>query len=115
MRIIPLAPLPKPRMTRSDKWKQRKCVVAYRRWCDQLRKHIDTIPDELQVVFAIPMPASWSAKRRASMDGEPHQQRPDLDNLLKALMDATKKDDSHVHSIQAKKIWAIDARIELHQ
>ena len=32
-----IKPIAKPRMTRSDKWKKRKCVLDYRIFCDELR------------------------------------------------------------------------------
>jgi len=52
------------------------------------------------------MPQSWSKKKRAEMRGKPHQQRPDLDNLIKAFKDALCEDDSHVHTyFEMKKIW----------
>ena len=35
----------------------------------------------LDVSFIMPMPKSWSKKKRAAMDGKPHTARPDIDNL----------------------------------
>jgi hypothetical protein len=34
------------------------------------------------------MPASWSAKRKARMENQPHESKPDIIDLLKALEDA---------------------------
>ena len=39
------------------------------------------------------------------MDGEPHKQTPDVDNLCKALLDAIYKNDSAVADIRITKIW----------
>jgi len=51
------------------------------------------------------MPKSWSKKKKAEMLGQPHQQKPDIDNLLKALMDAVLPEDSHIYDIRATKYW----------
>ena len=53
----------------------------------------------------MPMPKSWSGKKQKEMDRQPHQQKPDLDNLLKGLGDAVYDDDSGIHQIEARKIW----------
>lgn len=100
-----IKPLAKPRMTRSDKWKKRPAVVAYRNYKDDMRIAGVTIPERLYVVFHLPMPKSWSAKKRDAMRDQPHKQRPDVDNLLKGLMDFL-PEDSHIHETHARKVWA---------
>ncbi|WP_153502673.1 RusA family crossover junction endodeoxyribonuclease [Cumulibacter manganitolerans] len=47
------------------------------------------------------------------MVGAPHSSKPDVDNLAKAFMDASKTEDSHVYSLQAGKYWAEAGSIEL--
>jgi Holliday junction resolvase RusA-like endonuclease len=37
---------------------------------------------------------------------QPHQQTPDVDNLLKALLDAIHKQDCAVWSVWAEKRWS---------
>jgi hypothetical protein len=60
------------------------------------------------------MPASWGEADRLRLHLQPHQQRPDLDNLVKALCDAVHADDSHLWSIQAEKRWTTgDGAIEV--
>ena len=114
---LPVSPYPKPRMTRSDKWKKRPIVVAYREWCDAIRTLMrgQILPDcGANIVFNVPMPASWSGKKRAQMDGQPHQQTPDLDNYVKALSDALNKDDSTIwHYAGLTKRWAFEGSIEI--
>jgi Holliday junction resolvase RusA-like endonuclease len=46
------------------------------------------------------------------MIGKNHQQRPDIDNLLKGLMDALLEEDSHIHTVYSKKVWSDEAGIE---
>ena len=37
------------------------------------------------------MPKSWSLKKKKAMNGKPHRQTADIDNLLKALIDAPRE------------------------
>ncbi len=59
------------------------------------------------------MPKSWSAKKKAAHEGEPHRQKPDLDNLVKAMLDALHDDDSHIWDGRFTKRWSATPRIEL--
>jgi Holliday junction resolvase RusA-like endonuclease len=54
------------------------------------------------------MPKSWSTKKRLSMLGEYHQSKPDIDNLVKAFLDAFGDDDKHVAVIHAGKYWCVE-------
>lgn len=101
-------PVAKPRMTRRDVWAKRPCVLRYRAFCDRIRFLRVKLPEPCRVVFYLPQPKSWSAKKRAAMAGQLHRQKPDLDNLLKALVDAVYKDDAHLAFICAEKRWATD-------
>jgi len=57
------------------------------------------------------MPGSWSKKKRALMDGKPHMQKPDWDNLGKAISDAIYKDDSGIYDIWITKFWGFEGKI----
>jgi Holliday junction resolvase RusA-like endonuclease len=60
------------------------------------------------------MPASWSVKKRDKFRGTPHRQKPDLDNLTKALLDAAlPKTDAEIWSLSAFKVWADEGSIEV--
>ncbi|BFT80914.1 RusA family crossover junction endodeoxyribonuclease [Enterobacter roggenkampii] len=101
-----ITPVGKPRMTRRDKWKQRPPVMRYRLFCDEVRLHGIQVPENgAHITFVLPMPQSWSKKKRAAMDGQPHQQKPDLDNLTKSLLDALFEDDSHIWDARTSKVW----------
>ncbi|MBO4148369.1 RusA family crossover junction endodeoxyribonuclease [Enterobacter ludwigii] len=101
-----ITPVGKPRMTRRDKWKQRPPVMRYRMFCDEARLHGIRVPESgAHITFVLPMPPSWSKKKREAMDGQPHQQKPDLDNLKKSLLDALFEDDSHIWGTRTSKIW----------
>ena len=63
----------------------------------------------IHVWFA--MPASWSKKKRAAHAGQYHAQKPDADNVVKAVLDALTdcyawRDDSQVASCQVIKRWS---------
>ncbi|MBH0741175.1 RusA family crossover junction endodeoxyribonuclease [Salmonella enterica] len=107
-----ITPVGKPRMTRADKWKQRPPVLRYRVFCDEVRLNGITLPASgAHVVFVLPMPASWSQKKRNLMRGQPHQQKPDFDNLIKSLLDAIFDDDAHIWDARVSKIWGDEGAI----
>jgi len=111
---IELAPFPKPRMTQSDKWKKRPVVVKYWNWKSSLQEYgINFDSGQVDVIFFVPMPKSWTKKKCLEMDGKPHQSRPDIDNYLKALFDAVCSEDSHIHKVTARKVWSTKGMIEL--
>lgn len=114
MLVIKIDPVAKPRMTRSDKWNERDCVMRYRAYCDRLRLAWGdrSVPDRLDLVFTIAMPDSWSRKKRTAMENQPHQSKPDIDNLLKGFMDALLKDDARIWSVRASKVWGVTGSIE---
>jgi Holliday junction resolvase RusA-like endonuclease len=45
------------------------------------------------------------------MDGKPHQQKPDKDNLEKSILDAVFDDDSKVWDGRVSKLWGVDGKI----
>lgn len=102
------APLGKPRMTRRDKWKQRPCVMRYRAWADKAREAAGELPKNiigLSWVAYLPMPKSWSKAKRERMRGQLHQQKPDRDNIDKAILDALLKSDCGVAQGTLEKRW----------
>ena len=103
-------------MTSSDRWKKRPAVLRYRDYCDQLRllceKEKYQIKNPLSLVFVLPMPKSWSKKKKKFMNSKPHTSRPDLDNLIKAFQDALAEEDSHIHTYsKMHKMWGYDGKI----
>ncbi len=72
-----------------------------------------TLFAQLSIRFILPMPDSWSARKKVAQNGHPHQQRPDLDNLLKAFLDAMASEDGFVWRVTAEKQWGYEGRIEV--
>jgi Holliday junction resolvase RusA-like endonuclease len=107
--LVSIQPVPKPRMTRSDKWKKRPCVLAYRAFADELRLKVRKLPESpFKIIFHIHSPI---AKR----DGTPHTFRPDGDNLTKSVLDSLwPNDDAHLWSVWFEKRWTLKpSHIEL--
>ena len=105
-----IRPVPKPRMSRADKWLKRDIVVKYWNFCNELNRQanrLSYIPgDKVDLVFYIEMPKSWSIKKRELMLNKPHKNTPDIDNLCKAFLDALLENDSFVYSLSAAKYWS---------
>lgn len=109
--VFKVEPVAKPRQTKSDVWKRRPRVMRYRTFADDIRReaarHRFSVPDSgLRVTFYLPMPKSWSKSKRGTMLWKPHQQTPDIDNLIKSFLDALCGDDCTVWEITGRKFWS---------
>ena len=110
-------PMGKPRMTRSDKWKKRDCVVRYRAWADEIRAACTAdlkgaIEVKVEAYFSLP---KCSQRKQEAMKGVPKRTRPDADNILKAVCDALFQEDGAIASMSCKKFWddGAGARVEI--
>ena len=114
---IEITPVPKPRMVASDRYKNRKVVNNY--WAFKkefvlLAKiaGLYNLNQTIGVTFIMPMPKSWSQKKRDKVNNSPHQQRPDLDNLIKSVKDCLCEEDSYIWKYTGmKKIWGKKGKI----
>lgn len=113
-----LNPIGKPRMTQRDKWLNppREAILKYRLSKQAMETYAMitkfSLKDKLECIFHLPMPESWSKKKKESMALTPHQSKPDIDNILKFVMDVLlPQSDSNVHTIIAKKIWDFEGKI----
>jgi Holliday junction resolvase RusA-like endonuclease len=99
-------------MTRSDAWRKRPAVMRYWAFKDECRLHnVKLSEGDSVITFVLPMPKSWNALKRQTMNGKPHRQTPDLDNLLKALQDAVMDQDKTIHRVTLSKVWGIKGQI----
>jgi Holliday junction resolvase RusA-like endonuclease len=117
--IFPVEPCPKPRQTRGDKWKSRPPVIRYRNFQNAMLYYANEfnykVEEELSLTFIIPIPKSYTKKKKQQLLNQPHVIKPDLDNLIKAFKDALCKDDSHVWKYrEMQKIWGEDGKIIVH-
>ena len=111
--IFDIDPCPAPRMTHSDKWNKRPCVTKYFAFRTEFILNCNkvgyTLQPKLDITFVLPLPKK--AKNPHLLIGLPHQQKPDIDNLGKAICDSFGKDDGFVHSMKINKIWGQKGQI----
>lgn len=114
--VVHLAAMGAVRQTQSDKWKKRPAVIAYREYCDALRAALPNfiMPESgYHLTFYLPIPESWSKKRKLQYEGAAHKSKPDKDNLEKAFLDALCESDQHVWDGRVTKRWSARPRIVL--
>lgn len=114
---LSIVPVPKPRMTQSDRWRSRPCTERYWRYKDELKILWGDreLPDTYWAIFTVPMPKSWSKKKCLEMDGKPHKVKADADNLGKGFQDALWNDDSGIWDVRFTKYWGTEGSIEIKQ
>lgn len=68
-------------------------------------------PVRVEVIATFAIPASWSKRKAADHLHRPHTQKPDGDNLLKAVKDAMNRiawgDDGQVCDARVRKVWGL--------
>jgi len=68
----------------------------------------------LHVVVTRKMPKSWTKAKKKSLHNTPCLTKPDIDNIVGAVMDALLDEDSHVFRIEAQKFWATEDSISVY-
>lgn len=82
---------------------------------DEAKKQQMEFPmKESWIKFYLPMPKSWSNKKRNKMLFELHGSRPDADNLFKAFADSLFREDGRIMDYRVSKFWAEIGFIEIH-
>jgi Holliday junction resolvase RusA-like endonuclease len=59
----------------------------------------------LCIKFFIPVPKTWRKHKKEQMHMTYHQSRPDLDNLLKSIIDSLMSEDKQICHYEAAKYW----------
>ena len=71
-------------------------------------------PVKLTVYATFEPPKSWSKKKTADHLNRPHIQRPDLDNIVKAVADGLNRiayeDDGQICEEASRKVWGPSAQ-----
>lgn len=103
----------RPRATQKGRMYTPKETVSFERTVGQVA--LPHFPAPLAgpikvIMVAVFRPAdSWSAKRKREAIGQPHTQKPDLDNCLKAIKDGLNRiawgDDAQVAEVSVRKVW----------
>lgn len=76
-------------------------------------------PVAVLIVVGYAMPKSWSKKKREEMRDRPHTQKPDADNIAKAILDGLQQggafeDDSRVARLSVSKRYSDTNYIEIY-
>lgn len=118
--LFDIVPMGAPRMSSSDRWKtnpnhadpnkrQREVVTRYFVYKDTLlwqAKELNfTLGTFLDAVFIIPMPDSWSEKKKKLMNKRLCETKPDTDNIIKGICDTFSKNDANISKKHAEKRW----------
>ncbi len=115
-------PQARPRVTRWGTYDPPKCK-AYKQKVGLIAKAIMhgreplAGPVKMSVLIFRDIPKSWSKKKKAAAIGGAiyPTSKPDIDNLLKGIMDALKgiiwKDDAQVISVEARKSYDVIPRV----
>lgn len=125
--VFNIEPMGAVRMTKSDQWKldpfhkdpkkrQRKPVTRYFKFKRDIKAQAEQngfkLPEnDFHAVFIVPMPHSWSQKKKNQMNGAPHKQKPDLDNMIKAVKDSLCDEDKSVWDYRLTKYWGVAGKI----
>ncbi|CEG29593.1 RusA family crossover junction endodeoxyribonuclease [Bacillus sp. B-jedd] len=122
---IPIEPMGAVRMTQRGKFTSRS-ALKYLGYKDFIKLHVKNGakgtfftdgPIEVTITFHMPIPASWSKKRRAAAAGIYHIKKPDADNLVKGVFDSLNgiiwKDDNQVAKVTATKLYGKTPKIEV--
>lgn len=110
---ILINPMGAVRMTQKGKWKNARAqrYLDYKNeigW--QLKKHYKEptlTAIGVKIKFYMPIPESWSNKKKCEHTGKPHIKKPDIDNLIKGIFDSANgivwQDDKQVVACEATK------------
>lgn len=115
---IPNAPIGQARPKFARMGKFTRVYNPQQKLDDSTKAYIKTIykddpiesPVSLRITFLMPIPASFSKKKKIALEGQVHVKKFDLDNLLKKALDYMNgivfKDDAQVYRIEAEKRYS---------
>lgn len=89
------------RLLRLEKYNQYKIDLL----AEAKAKRFILPPVGASITFFIPVPPSWSKKKKKMHHGRFHQSKPDIDNLQKALLDSLMKEDKEIAHLEVQKRW----------
>ena len=116
--IVSIEPIacPRPRVTRQG---STYYPMRYKIWIREMRERLQDmpIPDgslHVDLLFIVKRPKAMKTPPERVL----HSKRPDLDNMVKSVLDALPiEDDARIVSLSARKYYAAageDPQIELH-
>lgn len=114
-------PSPRPRFRNAGKFVQTYMPTSYTKHKDFIQKQMPKLMTDkslkITLLFEIPMANSWSNKKKLQLLKRPHTAKPDIDNLLKTVLDAANGyvwiDDGQVFELHTKKIYSDTPKIKI--
>lgn len=113
----------RPRVTRYGTFYS-KNYEAFRKvvgeWLDTQIKPVSFggVALKARFVFILPLPKSYSKKKKELLLGQPMTDRKDIDNMQKSVMDVLQgryfNDDCQIYHVTASKYWGEKGRIEVY-
>ena len=113
---------PRPRFRNAGKFVQTYMPKKYTdhkkdlQW--QMPKLMIDKPIKLTIEFHFPLLKSWSNKKHVAMVGQYKRTKPDIDNLIKTVLDAANghlwNDDNQIVEITSFKKYAEEAKVIMH-
>ena len=103
---LTVQPMGAVRMTRFTP-RNKGAAGRYATYKEEIRLKRLPIPESgYHLVFLFKLSPSWSNKKKAEKLYTPHTQKPDRDNLEKAVLDSLFADDAHIWDGRTTKLWA---------
>jgi len=96
-----LRPAGLKRLMRLERYNQYKVDLS----AEAKRKGFVLPPIGASITFFIPVPPSWSKKKKKLYHGRFHQSTPDIDVLHKALSDSLMREDKQIAHLEVQKRW----------
>ena len=128
--LFDVVPMGAPRMTQADKWRvnpnhpdplkrQREVVSRYFAMKSLLLAQAAemnfVLLNVLEAIYFVPMPDSWSEKKKSSLLGLPCLAKPDTDNITKGIKDCLRLSDSDIWWDNCRKYWTYAGSILIYQ
>ena len=119
--FIPIIPMGAVRTTQKQKFVDER-AKRYQTYKQQIalssKQHFKTpseCPISVDMTFYMPIPSSWSQKKKDRMNGAVHRSKPDIDNLIKGVFDSLNKiawkDDNQVFEVHSRKVYSFNPGI----
>jgi Holliday junction resolvase RusA-like endonuclease len=96
-----LRPAGLKRLLRIERYNQYKIDLS----AEAKRVRFTMRPIGMSIHYFIPVPKSWSKKKKRLHHMTYHQSTPDLDNLTKAMKDSLLREDKQIAHYELSKWW----------
>jgi Holliday junction resolvase RusA-like endonuclease len=90
-------------------WKDRFAALVYVAVVDKKLFQLQDLECNVWWRFYVPIPQSWSMKKRVAHAQRPCRQKPDWDNCAKAVYDAIFVEDKAVWDVRSTTLWTLQS------